>query len=109
MREASNPVVERVARSSGEWLRLRGHVGVAHAKHLRDAALASLATGHTITVDATEAEYVDPAVAQVLLALQRSCRSKGTALAWQGPADTVRTNLAKFGLASALAGVDVPR
>lgn len=109
MSEAKSPVVERVARKSGDRLRLRGHVGVAQARNLRDAALASLATGRKITVDATDVEYVDPAAAQVLLALQLSCRSKGTALAWQGPGDSVRENLVKFGLGSALEGVEASR
>ena len=105
----AKPVVERVARKSGDRICLNGNVGVANARVLRDAALASLATGRKLTVDARQVTWVDPAAAQVLLALQLSCRSRGVALAWQGPPDDVRARLEKYGLGTALASVEAAR
>lgn len=109
MSDGKGHAVERVARKTGDRLRLRGHVTVAHAKALRDAALASLEAGRKITVDATEATSLDAASAQVLLALQLSCRSRGTVLAWQGLSDDARSTLAKFGLEAALQPVEPAR
>ncbi len=105
----SRPVVERVARKSGDRIRLSGHVGVANARALREAALASLTSGRKLTVDAREATWVDPAAAQVLLALQLSCRARNVTLAWQGPPDDVRTRLGRYGLDGVLASVEAAR
>jgi anti-anti-sigma regulatory factor len=109
MSETNRPVVERVSRKTGDRLRLTGAVTAVNARVLRDAALASLQSGKPITVDAEGATYLDAAVAQVLIALRRSCLEGGVALQWKGPAPSARDLLVTWGLGMALEPVEAAR
>ena len=109
MKDTKNAAVQRVPRKAGDRLKLGARITAVHAKALHAAAGVALATGRKITIEANETEYIDPAAAQVLLALQLSCRSKGVPLAWNGPAPAARESLERFGLGAALAPVEPTR
>jgi anti-anti-sigma factor len=102
--ENEGPAVSAEETADGPRLVLRGQMNLCTAAELHREALACLARRADVTVDCAQAEHLDTAALQVLLALKEALREAGKLLRLTGACESIQNYLRLAGLADALLG-----
>jgi anti-anti-sigma factor len=101
--------IEARAFEGGAVLELSGTVDVASARRLHEEAMGLAAAGGLVIVDWAECSYLDAAILQTLLALQRRLEAKGGSLRVGRDAPAIRAWLNMAGAGALLAAPNAPQ
>lgn len=100
MRAESQPPFQVDYDGGRARLALFGRVTVAHARELHAAAVALAAGAGDVTLDCRDAEYLDTAAVQVLIALRRDMERAGRGCEVAGESAALRGDFRLAGFAS---------